>query len=177
VPKNRAWCGSACERSITTNHVWDAARAAVIRRDNGRCVACGEDDYGAKAKAYQVRCGKTFLEVNHIQPVNGQRRNVSCTNHQENLETLCHDCHVVVTKQQRAAGSLVPKNRHIWKVLFVMGVRLVQCAKCGATAQAVHINPNAKQGQTLFIRDRYHEDCTGLTLKAKKALRRRSRKR
>jgi 5-methylcytosine-specific restriction endonuclease McrA len=52
------------------------------------------------------RCGEIAArpEVNHIEPVNGGPRHFTCRNHQDNLEVLCHECHVVVTSEQRAAG-------------------------------------------------------------------------
>lgn len=43
------------------------------------------------------------LEVNHIVPVVGRREWFGCTNHLSNVETLCHGCHVIVTKEQFAA--------------------------------------------------------------------------
>jgi len=40
-------------------------------------------------------------EVNHIDPRVGEGYGFGCWNHQDNLETLCHSCHVKVTKLQR----------------------------------------------------------------------------
>jgi hypothetical protein len=49
-----------------------------------------------------VECGATEnLEVNHIDPLVGRGYSMSCYHHQDNLEVLCHDCHVVVTNAQR----------------------------------------------------------------------------
>lgn len=42
------------------------------------------------------------LEVNHIEPRRGGGYQAGCHNHQANLETLCHRCHVAVTRMQRA---------------------------------------------------------------------------
>jgi hypothetical protein len=42
------------------------------------------------------------LEVNHIEPRHGRGYQAGCWNHQANLETLCHRCHVAVTRLQRA---------------------------------------------------------------------------
>ncbi len=42
------------------------------------------------------------LEVNHIIPREGKGYGQGCHNHQENLETLCHACHLQVTADQRA---------------------------------------------------------------------------
>jgi hypothetical protein len=41
-----------------------------------------------------------WLEVNHIDPRVGQGYNSGCWNHQDNLETLCHKCHVKTTRRQ-----------------------------------------------------------------------------
>ena len=42
-------------------------------------------------------------EVNHITPRNGKGYGNGCWNHQDNLEVLCHDCHVKVTMWQGRA--------------------------------------------------------------------------
>ena len=39
-------------------------------------------------------------EVNHIVPRVGAGYGNGCHNHQDNLETLCHACHVTTTTQQ-----------------------------------------------------------------------------
>ena len=41
------------------------------------------------------------LEVNHILPLRGNYRGVTCANHLTNLEVLCHRCHVIATAEQR----------------------------------------------------------------------------
>ncbi len=47
------------------------------------------------------------LQVNHIQPLVGSYRGVTCMNHLSNLEVLCHQCHVAVTDEQRRLGRVV----------------------------------------------------------------------
>jgi 5-methylcytosine-specific restriction endonuclease McrA len=44
----------------------------------------------------------TAPEVNHIVPVVGGNRSATCLNHEENLEVLCHSCHLDATAQQLA---------------------------------------------------------------------------
>ena len=39
--------------------------------------------------------------MNHIEPRNGEGYGIGCWNHQENLETLCHGCHLKTTAEQR----------------------------------------------------------------------------
>lgn len=46
------------------------------------------------------------LEVDHILPMNGGNRALTCMNHQENLRVICHECHLEVTKEQRRAGLI-----------------------------------------------------------------------
>lgn len=118
---------------VVNNHVWASARATALKRDRNRCVICDETDDGEKAKAYRKRSlqWKSYLEVNHIRPVNGRRKSLDCQNHLDNLETLCHDCHVAVTKQQRKDG-LIGGRKHQWRVLRLNGLILVQCKHCGA---------------------------------------------
>lgn len=82
------WCTTECRRWFERNHMWSAARTAAVKRDGDRCVLCG--------------C-KNGLEVNHITPRRGRGYGTGCHNHLDNLETLCHDCHVRVTKRQRRA--------------------------------------------------------------------------
>jgi 5-methylcytosine-specific restriction endonuclease McrA len=47
----------------------------------------------------------TAPEVNHISPVVGGNRSSTCKNHEENLEVLCHACHLIATAAQRASRS------------------------------------------------------------------------
>ncbi len=85
--KRRRWCSKTCTFAHTKNHRWTQARAAARRRDKYKCVTCGS---------------KEQLEVNHIIPLNGRGYKWGCVHHLANLETLCHACHVVVTREQRA---------------------------------------------------------------------------
>ena len=100
-PRRRKWCSEDCAELYWRNHSWSYTREAAIRRDNWRCRICG---YGQDF----IRTG---LEVNHIVPLEGIGYGDGCHNHLDNLETLCHGCHVIVTTRQgrmRKAGSLQP---------------------------------------------------------------------
>lgn len=94
--KRERWCSAWCSIAFRKNHLWTYARKAAISRDGG-CVRCGSHN---------------GLEVNHIVPLasisgfDGDRGKASCVNHLDGLETLCHDHHVEVTRQQRAAGLI-----------------------------------------------------------------------
>jgi 5-methylcytosine-specific restriction endonuclease McrA len=90
LPKRRRrWCSDRCGQSFYNNHHWNAARRAARKRDGYKCVQCGS---------------KEHLEVNHIVPCLGKHHEAGCWHHLSNLETLCHEHHVVVTRQQKAAG-------------------------------------------------------------------------
>lgn len=88
------WCSGECADEWVRQHNWAWARAAAKRRDSHRCVTCG-----------QTR----RLEVNHIEPRVGQGYGWGCWNHLDNLETLCHWCHLAVTKQQVAERRVPPQ--------------------------------------------------------------------
>lgn len=89
------WCSSSCAYVLTLQHDWNAARRAVVARDGNKCVSCG--------KPGDVNhLLRSTLEVNHIVPRVGKGYGWGCWNHHDNLETLCHDCHVKVTNAQAA---------------------------------------------------------------------------
>ena len=52
--------------------------------------------------AVRVTSWVPWLEVNHIEPREGRGYQSGCHHHLTNLETLCHDCHLVETKRQGA---------------------------------------------------------------------------
>lgn len=97
-PRRTAFCSDAHAREWERNHRWNRARAYAKRRARYRCQRCGA---GKEAG----------LEVNHVVPVNGAGYGDGCPqHHQENLEVLCHDCHVRTTNEQRAAGLIGPRG-------------------------------------------------------------------
>ena len=97
VGRQARWCGALCVAKYRNNHLWTYARKAALRRDRFRCVRCGRHN---------------DLEVNHKVPLgsvswfDGDRGRESCLHHLDGLETLCHDCHVVETRRQRAKGLI-----------------------------------------------------------------------
>lgn len=126
--RQRRWCGKLCEQEFRRQHDWGTAREVVKRRDGNRCVRCGrgpadwDDELDKRIRALtdgrevtdreRVAFTRTgwakrlqldlSLEVNHIEPRRGAGYGFGCWNHQDNLETLCHGCHVEVTTAQRA---------------------------------------------------------------------------
>lgn len=102
--RRRRWCSDTCARVEFNAHDWNQARRAAKKRDGYKCVTCGrpddvDDNY------------RSILEVNHIVPRVGKGYGMGCWNHLDNLETLCHDCHVKVTKQQAADRRQAHKDR------------------------------------------------------------------
>lgn len=119
------WCSDACQDQFRAEHDWGCARQAALVRDRFRCVRCGGDGSDARPDrwlwmqraqarrvlgieisyfdAVQVRANRLpWLEVNHITPRCGGGYQWGCWNHQANLETLCHGCHVAETNRQAA---------------------------------------------------------------------------
>lgn len=96
--RRTAWCSKECSDEYTRAHDWGWARNAAKKRDGGQCVTCGST---------------RALEVNHIDPRVGQGYGFGCWNHPENLETLCHDCHVEVTKAQAAARRAAAAQQQV----------------------------------------------------------------
>lgn len=88
IKKARRWCSRRCNYVWLTNHVWSFARKSALHRDRHRCVHCG---------------GANGLEVNHIVPLVGRGYHAGCCHHLSNLETVCKNCHVKITKRQRDA--------------------------------------------------------------------------
>ena len=83
------WCSRKCARAYVANHRFTQAKA-LIKAQNafwqcGRCGAVVRD-----------------IEVNHIEPCNGQHSTWGCHHHQSNLELLCEWCHKEVTAAQAA---------------------------------------------------------------------------
>lgn len=113
-PRRTAYCCDRHAREFEREHVWFAARRAARRRAGWACERCGlkpsvirRDPVERKRYArHELR-----LEVNHIVPLVGAYRLVSCSNHQANLEVLCHGCHVVATAAQRSGRLTVVDPR------------------------------------------------------------------
>lgn len=112
LPSTRkSWCSPDCRNVYDRNHYWDSARRAAIRRDRG-CVKCGwvRDEYDQtcdgqlflwSCAALRNRGPDNWLEVNHVTPRQGAGYGTGCAHHLSGLETLCHRCHIKVTRRQR----------------------------------------------------------------------------
>lgn len=114
-PRRSRWCSDECREIFYRHHVWTYAKKDALRRAGNKCEHCGvislELDRRAVRSRFSARRESAEylnrLEVNHKIPRQGRSLGAnSCLNHHDNLEVLCHDCHVAVTKEQRAAGLL-----------------------------------------------------------------------
>lgn len=122
----RRWCGPSCSGPYWASHQWNLARVAALKRDDYKCVRCGSDagtrrgfcwydkepwpckDAGQRFRhswddryykhSERIEVGK--LEVNHKIPRKGAGYTNGCWHHLDDLETLCHDCHVKETTAQ-----------------------------------------------------------------------------
>ena len=98
--RRTAYCSDKHAREFQRDHVWADARRAARRRAKWACERCGfkpnEIKKDPERRLIFTR-HELRLEVNHIQPLGGRYRGVTCLNHQENLEVLCHRCHVLAT--------------------------------------------------------------------------------
>lgn len=104
-PRRTAFSSDRHAREFDRDHVWIQARRAARRRAKWACERCGfkpsEVRKDPEARRAFLR-HELRLEVNHIEPLEGAYRSVTCRNHLANLEVLCHRCHVTVTGTQRA---------------------------------------------------------------------------
>jgi 5-methylcytosine-specific restriction endonuclease McrA len=111
---NRTWCSVDCRLMYERNHYWRAARHAAAARDGFTCLKCGWGEGEFYEHGQMVfwsrpmltgRGPDNWIEVNHIVPRAGEGYGTGCGHHQSNLETLCHRCHVKVTRMQRVARA------------------------------------------------------------------------
>lgn len=102
----RVWCEPKCADRVMDQHSWTGARHAALKRNR-------QADEGLHCE----RCLRGFgdwrdtPEVNHIIPLVGADRVWTCANHEDNLEVLCHSCHLIVTAEQREARALLRRVR------------------------------------------------------------------
>lgn len=97
------------ERLKREYDAWMRANPAPTREEHGSKYYEAHWAWRKRANAECPSMDKLYLrfqlEVNHIVPVLRKTSTTptSCANHLDNLETLCHPCHLVETKAQAAA--------------------------------------------------------------------------
>lgn len=102
--RRKTFCSDACERGYMWR-VWKGAhwqKRAVANRDGAACKRCGEvferpiveggPDYPDFAK----------LQLDHIRPLH-----LGGTEHPENCQLLCEDCHKAKSARERSAPLFV----------------------------------------------------------------------
>lgn len=124
-------CSQRHHLAYLVQHDWGMARDAALQRDGRRCRRCGSNGMAPAeeraalwrsfeheiataddartcrhrideaASAMRMLLMQYQLEVNHIFPRRGRGYANSCAHHLENLETLCRQCHQMVTNVQR----------------------------------------------------------------------------
>lgn len=122
------YCSDECRETFEFNHFWGTARRRAIERAKVYSLERSSREYlewtgpsarwvrglvGRELGILCARCehlGGFSPEVNHIVPVNGNRPPFGCCHHMDNLEVVCHPCHLVITAEQRRAG-LIGKPR------------------------------------------------------------------
>lgn len=108
--RRTAYCCDQHATEFERHHLWSAARRAARRRARWACERCGfkpsvvrkDPDHKTRYARHELR-----LQVNHIVPLTGAYRLVTCLNHQDNLEVLCHRCHVEATNTQRLSRASI----------------------------------------------------------------------
>lgn len=105
--RRTAWCGDACINQFY--RVWSFRHVSLYvgARDGYRCVRCPKDfdPGGASRGAGKWQQHYIPWECDHIVPVLD-----GGTDDPANLRTLCHDCHVAVGYEQRAARKASLQN-------------------------------------------------------------------
>ena len=88
------YCSENCKLEFYNNHPtsisWNDIRKKALERDQNKCV----------------KCGKTADEVDHIKEIweGGPEFDL------DNLQSLCHDCHVAKTNESRKKrGTVAPE--------------------------------------------------------------------
>jgi hypothetical protein len=102
--RRSVWCRDQCRRTWERNHIWRRARIFARRRAQYRCTRSG------------CEAERGDVEVNHVDPRNGQGYGPGCHHHQDNLEPLCRAHHREVTSAQasaRAAARKVAKQAEL----------------------------------------------------------------
>ncbi len=82
--RRRSWCSETCRNKFYLLWSWPRLSLYIWKRDGGKCRRCERETPGG--------------EIDHIVPIRD-----GGTDDPANLRLLCHDCHVAVGYEQRAA--------------------------------------------------------------------------
>lgn len=87
---------------VTRTSRWKRLRREILRRDNYKCVKCGE-------------AGRQ--EIDHIKPV----RDGGAEYDPDNLQSLCRFCHAAKTRAEVFGGKIDPEKQK-WSRLLRGGM-------------------------------------------------------
>lgn len=106
------WCGGALKGKLKRycrGHMqdqyyrhfeWNTASGYALKRAGWACENCGVEESHEVVPGYSLTT-RTNLEVHHIVPLVGARRDFSAFNLPWNLIVLCHACHLEIHAAMR----------------------------------------------------------------------------
>ena len=110
ITGRRRYCGgrSGCWTQYQRHFAWTYASSWALRRAEHHCENCGKSviEIEPIGGRYNERSG---LEVHHIIPLNGSRRDISPYNIFWNLICLCHECHMLIHTVMREPKEVLIK--------------------------------------------------------------------
>ena len=108
--RQREWCSKKCYREFVSEHRWTQAKTKAKKPVTYYLCAHAGNWIWDGALGFQgehsddCHVFTTKPEVNHKDPCLGRHKQWGCHHHSDNLEVLCHPCHVKETARQRAEG-------------------------------------------------------------------------
>lgn len=96
--RRSSWCSDKCSEQFYRVWSWGAVATYITERDHETCRRCGSTNPGTTISRRSGSERPRAWEVDHITPVVD-----GGTDDPANLRLLCHDCHVAVGYEQRAA--------------------------------------------------------------------------
>lgn len=109
-PTKNRYCSKECKKQYWDHFFWKSAREACLARASDRCQKCGGEAQAWRNSEWGVSDGEsnvdgisgditqkeTMLEVHHIIPTLGEKRDWNRKNVPENIICLCKKCHALV---------------------------------------------------------------------------------
>lgn len=99
--RRTVWCKDLCRRSWERNHVWRRARIYARKRAAYRC------------SRPECEAERGDIEINHIDPRNGEGYGPGCGHHQSNLEGLCQKHHRELSNAQATARAAARREQKL----------------------------------------------------------------
>lgn len=96
-PTRNRYCSMECKQQYHLHFDWAYASEWCLSRTNNRCADCGTEPKAWMESIWgiggDISQKDTRLEIHHIDPLNGEKKNWNKKNRPENLICLCHKCH------------------------------------------------------------------------------------